>query len=100
MKKWQLFGTALLAGTALFVSGSFVMAAENKDSKTASVDEGKKAFEEKCGQCHKIDKAQKYTGKAAWDGIVKRMAKKKDANITDDAATKIIAYLDKTYPKK
>lgn len=53
-----------------------------------------------CSACHPMGKVESYSGNETWKAIVDRMIQKHDAKISPEDATKIIAYLEKTYNKK
>jgi len=104
MKIHQLCGVIFLVAIAIVLGGTLACnnanpAPEGKE-KSASNDAGKTLFENTCSKCHPAKKAENYAGADAWDSIVKRMAQKNNANISDENAGKIIAYLEAAYPRK
>ena len=64
------------------------------------VADAKKLFDDTCSVCHPTTKPANYKGTDAWKAIVDRMITQNDAKITPENASSIVAYLDKTYPKK
>jgi len=78
--------------------GSKATQRDSAQSLSAAQDE--KLFEESCSKCHPAARAKDYTGTEAWNSIVRRMIDAHKASITPETAARIIAYLEKTYPKK
>lgn len=81
----------ILAGSALFISGLFnVAAAEDINAK--------ELFESKCSICHSIErpKSKKKT-RTGWETTVMRMKNSNGAPITDEEAKIIIDYLAAEY---
>ncbi len=72
----------------------------NAASSTAASVDAKKLFEDACSACHKTAKVEGYAGSEAWKSIVDRMIDTHKAKITPENATTIVAYLDKTFPRK
>jgi mono/diheme cytochrome c family protein len=77
---------------------------ETKAAGTAAPDEGRKLVEERCTQCHGIDKVEKGKADAEeWGKTVAQMQKNaekmKKTPITDEEAAKIVEYLAATYGK-
>jgi hypothetical protein len=60
----------------------------------------KDLFEQNCSKCHPTARAADYKGSDPWKAIVDRMINKNKAQIAPDNATKIVAYLEYTFPKK
>lgn len=60
----------------------------------------KSVFEITCTKCHEVERATNYTGKDTWETVVDNMIKNHGAVISEGDVPRIVAYLDKTYPKK
>lgn len=63
-------------------------------------DPGKALFELSCNKCHAQKKAEAYAGTETWQAIVDRMITKHGAEVKAEDAANIVAYLDKTFPRK
>jgi cytochrome c5 len=78
--------------------------ATQAEAKTVSLDassaQDEKLFEGSCSKCHPTARAKDYTGTEAWNSIVRRMIDAHKAEIKPENAARVIAYLEKTYPKK
>jgi cytochrome c2 len=62
----------------------------------SNLQEGKKLFESKCAQCHKLEQSLKETKNLAeWTKITQRMAGYSEGGITGKEAEKIAEYLAK-----
>ena len=57
-------------------------------------------FKKACSECHAVSRVEQYSGKEPWKDIVDRMIVKHRAKISAEDAARIVAYLDKTYPRK
>ena len=75
-------------------------ATQRDSAQSPSAAQDEKLFEESCSKCHPAARAKDYTGTEAWNSIVRRMIDAHKASITPENAARIIAYLEKTYPKK
>ena len=78
--------------------------AETKAAGTAPTGDAKQLVEDRCTQCHGIDKVEKEKADAeGWGKTVAQMQKNaekmKKTPITDDEAAKIKEYLAATYGK-
>ena len=91
--------TKLFAGLAIFAIAygcsskqKFVppVIVESKPTEKIDVAQGKILYEGKCGRCHGLYEASKFTA-AEWRPIVDRMAPK--AKITDEQKELVYAYL-------
>ena len=69
-------------------------------SPSVAGDDDKALFETSCKACHALKRVHEYNHEEAWAAIVGRMIKQHGAKVTQENADKIVAYLDKTYPKK
>jgi len=69
-------------------------------SQPASSAQDEKLFEETCSKCHPTARPKAYKGGETWNSIVERMINAHKAPIIPENASRIIAYLEKTYPKK
>ena len=74
--------------------------AASKAVASAPVADVKKLFDDACSVCHPTTKPANYKGNDAWKAIVDRMITQHDVKIAPENASSIVAYLDKTYPKK
>jgi len=70
------------------------------ENTAVSTEDTKQLFEKSCGACHGINRIEQYSGKDPWKGIVDRMIVKHGAKVSAEDAGRIVAYLDKTYPRK
>ncbi len=70
------------------------------DAASAVVADGEKLLAGSCASCHSMDKVKNYKGKMPWKDIVAKMAAKDGAKIDEADIPKIVACLDKAYPKK
>jgi len=96
-----ILGAVACSGNPSPAPGSKATQAEAKTvSLDASAAQDEKLFEESCSKCHPTARAKDYTGTEAWKSIVTRMIDAHKAGITPENAARIIAYLEKTYPKK
>ena len=66
----------------------------------ASSAQDERIFEETCSKCHPTARPKAYKGGETWSSIVERMINARKAPITPENASRIIAYLEKSYPKK
>lgn len=57
-------------------------------------------LEKNCTTCHSLDRIKNFDHEEAWQAIVTRMIEKRNAPVSPEDAKNIVAYLDKTYPKK
>ncbi|MBM3476008.1 MAG: hypothetical protein FJX75_22290 [Armatimonadetes bacterium] len=78
---------------------------ETKTAEAGSTVDAKALVEDRCTQCHGIDKVEKEKGDAEeWGAIVGKMQQNaermKKTPITDEEAAKIKEYLAATYPKQ
>jgi len=69
-------------------------------SDPASLADDAKLFEETCSKCHPTARPKGYKGSETWSAIVQRMINANKAPILPENASRIIAYLEKTYPRK
>ena len=74
-------------------------AAKTDQPPSPPVDD-KKLFEDNCAKCHKLSRPEGYGGSDPWKSIVDRMIDSHGAKIIPEDAAKIVAYLEKTHPKK
>lgn len=87
---------AVAAGLAVLA-----LALANGYAEEEKKQDAKGLFENKCSQCHSLDRprSKKKTG-AEWEATVMRMKNVNGCPITDDEAKAIIEYLTKTYGKE
>ena len=67
---------------------------------TAAPQDDKALFETSCSKCHGVEKVAAFSEAVPWKEIVDRMITVRGAKISAEDAAKIVAYLNKTYPKK
>ena len=72
----------------------------NDAPQSPSAAQDETLFEDSCSKCHPTARAKDDKGTEAWNPIVTRMIDAHKAEITPENAARIIAYLEKTYPKK
>jgi cytochrome c5 len=70
------------------------------ENAAVSTEDTKQLFEKSCSVCHPISRVEQYSGKDPWKDIVDRMIVKHGAKVSAEDAGRIVAYLDKTYPRK
>ena len=70
------------------------------EKAVASKEDVKELFAQSCGACHGVSRVEQYSGKDPWKGIVDRMIVKHGAKVSAEDAGRIVAYLDKIYPRK
>ncbi len=68
----------------------------------ASVSSGdmKDVLDQVCTKCHSLKRVENYKGADDWRTIVERMTGVHGAKLEPAQAPGLVAYLDKTYPKK
>jgi len=93
-----ILGAVACSGNPSPAPGSKAPQQDSAQSPSAAQDE--KLFEESCSKCHPTARPKDYTGPDAWKSIVTRMIDAHKAEITPENAARIIAYLEKTYPRK
>ena len=99
MKRTVATGMSLAFALALLLPGLFAAPAAGADGK-APLD-GKKLFEKKCGECHRLSQTtSRREWKPDWREIVNRMARKKDGWISAEEATAIVDYLGSEYGRE
>jgi hypothetical protein len=57
-------------------------------------------LEKKCTVCHTLDRVKNFDHEETWQVTVTRMIEQRNAAVSPEDAKNIVAYLDKTYPKK
>jgi len=69
-------------------------------AQAAETDDVAALLEENCTRCHGLDRIKQYDDEEPWKGIVDRMINERGAKVTPENAAKIVAYLEKKYPRK
>jgi cytochrome c5 len=90
--------------TAQPVTSPAASGTETKAAGMTTAEAGKQLVQERCTQCHSLDRVQKEKADAEeWGKTVAQMQKNaekmKKTPITDEEATKIVEYLAATYGK-
>lgn len=70
------------------------------ETSPGAVTDAKDLFRTSCTVCHNVARIENYKGAEPWKAIVDRMIKDHGAKITPENAALIVAYLEKTFPKK
>jgi len=90
---FAMFGVCGCGKTAAPAPTAPANAVESKENTGA-------LFKKACSECHAVSRVEQYSGKEPWKGIVDRMIVKHGAKVSAEDAGRIVAYLDKTYPRK
>lgn len=86
--------THVQEATAPDVSGKPVAAAPDKAA-------GEQLLKDKCTDCHELDEIESHGGDTAegWAAVVRAMVEDQDAELSEDEARQIVAYLAASRPK-